>query len=220
MPHDANEPPTTNPHGSPLPALFCARVCDRYNSVTFHNKDNDTIVDDAAERAKANLQRCVVGNVDDVEGTRELLRSVACTCACVWHGTLSLSVASAGTFASCMLAQLLHCSAPCCALVYSHYMPWLADALATESAASKRALQAAKTPALPRATETAIREHFAIELQLHDFAVDLHQRQLEHVRALRRASAAASTSSSSPASSSSDATSTSGSTSISTSTQH
>lgn len=219
MPHDANEPPTTNPHGSPLPALFCARVCDRYNSVTFHNKDNDTIVDDAAERAKANLQRCVVGNVDDVEGTRELLRSVACTCACVWHGTLSLCsfrwhlcIVHACATPSLFGPLLRPCVQPLHALACGR--------LATESAASKRALQAAKTPALPRATETAIREHFAIELQLHDFAVDLHQRQLEHVRALRRASAAASTSSSSPASSSSDATSTSGSTSISTSTQH
>ena len=139
-------------------------------------------------------------------------------CVCVWHNTLS--AASAGAFASCMPAILHHCSAPCCALVYSHYMPWLADTLAKESAASKRALQAAKTPALPRATETAIREHFAIELQLHDFAVDLHQRQLEHVRALRRASASTSPSTSSSASSSSDATSISGSTSISASTQH
>jgi hypothetical protein len=45
-----------------------------YNSVTFHHKDNDTIVEGAVGRAKANLQRCVVGNVDDMAGTLELLR--------------------------------------------------------------------------------------------------------------------------------------------------
>jgi len=71
-----------------------------------------------------------------------------------------------------------------------HYLPWLADGIAKEVQAqqeSARALQGkAGAPAtLPQATTDAIREYFSTELELHEFATEVHRQQLQHVRAVR-----------------------------------
>lgn len=79
-------------------------------------------------------------------------------------------------------------------LLCRHYVPWLADGIAREAAAeSARALQGgnlkSRARSLPAATEDTIREYFTAEFQLHDFALQVHQQQLQHVRGLSPAGA-------------------------------
>ena len=51
-----------------------------YNGVSFHRTGNATLLQEALRVAKAALGACVVGDLDDVPGTLELLRCVLAFC--------------------------------------------------------------------------------------------------------------------------------------------
>jgi hypothetical protein len=97
-----------------------------------------------------------------------------------WHGSTLFVTCSRPSTAAHVFPSYAQ-------VLLSHYLPWIAEQLSPTNLPKKNSQRSEDSPQsapVPPPVEAALRAWYAVEMQLYEFALALHKRQLAHVQAI------------------------------------